>query len=276
METFVQGLIVAFREGLEAFLIIVILLKFLERTNNSLLKKSVWNGLFTGIGFSVIFGLVLMWLSSFLGNLDTTAKMWESVASLIAVILITTLIKWMIDHGSQIKHHIERQAALSLTKKGIFLIALFMVAREGAEIALFQFAGKYAMLSIITGLALSIILVTLIYYSLVKIKLQTIFNIALAYLILQAGFLMGYSIHEGLSASKDLGMISAQNSIFTKAFDLSSTVWDHKIGTMGIPLYVAVGWYSRPEWVQFILQYALTLFLFGYWCFREGKRLQKA
>ena len=44
METFVQAFITAFREGLEAFLIIAIMLKFLDKTGNSKLKKSVWHG----------------------------------------------------------------------------------------------------------------------------------------------------------------------------------------------------------------------------------------
>ena len=265
MEPFVQGLIVAFREGLEAFLIIVILLKFLEKTNNAILKKSVWQGLFAGIGLSVVFGLLLMGISSYIGGMDATAKLWESAASLIAVILIVSFIKWMIDHGSQIKQHIEGKAMLNLTKAGIFLIALFMVAREGAEIALFQFAGKYPLNSILAGLLLSIGLVILIYHSLVKVKIQTLFSITLGFLILQAGFLLGYSVHEGLSASKELGIIPSENPLFTKVYNLSATAFGHKNGVIGLPLYVAFGWYSSPEWIQFVLQYLLTAGLFFYW-----------
>jgi|TARA_B100001971_G_C18197088_1_gene542160 high-affinity iron transporter len=271
MEAFIQGLIMSFREGLEALLIIVILLKFLDKTDNRNLKKNVWQGLYTGIGVSFVFGLILMWISSFIGGMAATAKLWESFASFIAVILITTFIIWMIKNGSKIKHHIENKAALNLSKKGIFLLALFMVAREGVEIALFQFAGKYSNLPIFLGIALSIGLVTLIHHSLVKIRLQTIFNITLAYLILQAGFLMGYSIHEGLSASKTLGMVDGDNPIFTKAFDLSKTVLYHKEGIIGVPLYIAFGWYSKPEWIQFIVQYGLVILLFWYWYKRRKK-----
>lgn len=265
METFIQGLIMSFREGLEAFLIIVILLKFLDKTNNKILKKNVWHGLSTGIGVSLVFGAILMGISSFIGGMEATAKLWESVASFIVVILIVTFIIWMIKHGSKIKSHIEGKATLNLSKKGIFLIALFMVAREGAEIVLFQFAGKYSLLSILLGIAIATGLVTLIYHSLVKIKIQTIFNITLAYLILQAGFLMGYSIHEGLSAFKELEVIAKDHLIFNKVFDLSTTMLNHKEGTIGIFLYVGIGWNSKPEWIQFILQYGLTCFLFWYW-----------
>lgn len=271
MEIFIQALIVAFREGLEAFLIIAILIKFLDKTNNKKLKLSVWQGMSAGIVASLLLGLALMFVSSLIGGTDNVAKLWESVASFIAVILITTFIIWMIKHGSKIKDHIENKASLNFSKAGIFLLAMFMVTREGAEIAIFSFAGKYEPLPIIIGIFMSIIFVVLLFYSIVNIKLNTIFNITLAYLILQAGFLIGYSIHEGLSASKSLGMIEGDNPILSKAFDLSGTLLNHKEGLIGIPLYVVVGWYSKPEWIQFIIQYTYTFFLFGFWYLRTKK-----
>lgn len=265
METILQGVILAFREGLEAFLIIVILLKFLEKTNNDQFKKFVWYGLGSAIVISLVFGALLGGVSSLIGGTDATVKLWESAASLIAVGFIITFIVWMINHGAKIKAHVEGEAALNMSKKGIFSLALFMVLREGVEIALFQFAGRYSALSIIVGLVLAVIFVVLIYFSLVKVKITTIFNITLAYLILQAGFLLGYSVHEGLSAAKELGLIAASSPILIKAFDLSTTMFNHKEGFLGLPLYVLAGWYSKPEWIQFVLQYGLTGFLFLYW-----------
>ena len=51
---------------------------------------------------------------------------------------------------------------------------MIMVLREGAEIAIFSFAGKYALLPIIAGIALSIVAVLLIFYSIVNIKLNNL------------------------------------------------------------------------------------------------------
>ena len=218
-----------------------------------------------GVVISFILGGILMWVSTLIGSTDNTAKLWESGASFIAVVLITTFIIWMIKHGSKIKEHIESKSTLNLTGWGIFLLAMIMVAREGAEIAIFSFAGQYSILPIIVGLAISIVLVMLIFHSIVNIKLSTIFNITLAYLVLQAGFLVGYSVHEGLSASKGLGLISADNPVYNKAFDLSKTPLYHKEGVIGVPLYVTVGWYSKPEWIQFIIQYGYAILLFGFW-----------
>ncbi len=265
METFIQALIVSFREGLEAFLIIAVLLKFLEKTNNTNLKKSVWQGTYTGVIASLSLGIILTGVSFFLGGADATAKLWESVASFIAVILITFFILWMIKYGHKMKDHIENKATANLSKSGLFLLALFMVTREGAEIAIFSFAGKYSLLPIIFGLAISIALAMVIYHSIVNINIKTVFTITLAYLILQAGFLLGYSIHEGFSSAKSLGMMDENSPLFTKAFDVSKTVFSHKEGIIGVPLYVVLGWYSKPEWIQFIVQYAYTFLLFAFW-----------
>lgn len=271
MDTFLQAIIMSFREGLEAFLIITILLKFLDKIGKPSFKKNVWKGTYAGIIFSLVLGLVLYGISSYIGGLKTTAKMWESIGGFIAVILITTFIIWMIKNGRKIKSHIENEAKQNLTKRGVFLLALFMVAREGTEIAIFSFAGKYEFVPVIIGLALSVILVLLINYSLVKVNLKTIFVITLGYLILQAGYLFGYSIHEGLSALKSLNWLQNDNLIFSKAFNLSSTILNHKKGILGLPLNVILGWYSKPEWVQFILQYSYTFLLFGYWYNRKNK-----
>jgi high-affinity iron transporter len=265
MDTFLQATIMSFREGLEGFLIVTILLKFLDKTGNSHLKKQVWHGVYAGILTSIILGLILMGVSSYIGGLKTTAKLWESIGGLIAVMLVTTFVIWMIQHGSKIKDHIENEAAGHLTKSGVMLLTLFMIAREGTEIAIFSFAGKYSAMPIILGLTISIILVLLINYSLVRVNLKTIFMITLAYLVIQAGYLFGYSIHEGLSAAKSLGWLQAENAIFSKAFNLSKTIFNHKDGVIGLPLNVILGWYSKPEWIQLILQYSYTFLLFSYW-----------
>jgi high-affinity iron transporter len=269
MDTFLQATIMSFREGLEGFLIVTILLKFLDKTDNGYLKKQVWRGVFAGIVTSIVLGLLLMGVSSYLGGLKTTAKLWESVGGIIAVMLVTTFVVWMIQHGSKIKNHIENEAAGHLTGSGIMLLTLFMIAREGTEIAIFSFAGQYSVLPVILGLAISIALVLLINYSLIRVNLKTIFVITLAYLVIQAGYLFGYSIHEGLSAAKSLSWLQADSPLFTKAFNLSKTVLNHKNGVLGLPLNVTLGWYSKPEWIQLILQYSYTFLLFGYWAKRK-------
>jgi high-affinity iron transporter len=58
MDTFLQATIMSFREGLEGFLIVTILLKFLDKTDNSHLKKYVWRGVLAGIVTSKYLGII--------------------------------------------------------------------------------------------------------------------------------------------------------------------------------------------------------------------------
>lgn len=139
-----------------------------------------------------------------------------SLSSLIALVLITTFIVWMIRHGSDMVGSMEKDAAANLSGKGILLLSAFMTAREGVEIAIFSFAGEYSIAGIFVGIGIALVLVVLIYYSLVRVNLKTIFTVTLIYLILQAGFLLGYGIHEGLSALKDLGVLAGSNPCSSK------------------------------------------------------------
>lgn len=274
MANFIPGLIMGFREGLEAFLIVVILFRYLEKIKQLQYKRNIYMGAGLGIAFSLIVGLILYLISRSLGNAEQLAKLWESIASLIALILVTTFIVWMIKNGSNMVREVESKAQQNLSPTGILLISTIMIAREGTEIAIFTFAGNYGFVSILIGLILALIIAVLIYFSLLKVNIKTLFNITLIYLILQAGFLLGYGIHEGLSALKDLGYIASDNFLLAKAFNLQDTIFDHKNGIIGLPLFVLIGWYSRPEWIQFIahLGYVIILLLYLYY---QRKKIYK-
>jgi len=272
MPTFLPGIIMGFREGLEAFLIVTMILHYLSKINQTVYKKHVWQGVIAGISLSLILGFGLNRLSDTIVRVNQFTKMWESVASLAALLLVTTFIFWMINHGRNITVYVEDQVTYNLSKWGIFLISLMMVSREGAEIAIFTFAGRYTFGSISLGILGSLVLTILISYSLVKINLKTIFNITLIYLILQAGFLLGYGIHEGLSAMKDIGYISKDNFLLIKAFNLSKTIFYHKEGIFGLPLYVLFGWHSEPEWMQFLTQYTYSISIFIYWYLKTKRK----
>lgn len=265
MGEFLQGAVIGFREGLEAFLIIVIIIQYLNKSKMKFLKKNVYYGTVVGILISVIIGILLYLISASIGRTGETAKLWESASSLLAVILVSTFIIWMIKNGRNMVDSIRKKTSLNLSASGLFILSAAMIAREGAEMAIFSFAGKYNVFSMSIGVVFAFSISVLIYFSLIRVNLRTIFNITLVYLILQAGFLLGYSIHEGLSAFKDLNILSSDSLIFIKAFDLSETVLNHKTGLIGLPLYVLAGWYSKPEWIQFFTQYIYTCAVFIYW-----------
>lgn len=272
MNDMIPGIIMGFREGLEAFLLIGIVLQYLSKSKQAHLKNKVTQGAVAGVVISVILGIILNQIASSLGGIESLTKVWESIASLIALGLVTMFIIWMIRHSSDMVNHIKGEVAANLSPIGLFLISLVIIAREGTEIAIFAFAGKYSSSSVALGILAALIITVLIFKSLIKINLSLLFKITLAYLILQAGYLLGYAFHEGLSSLKGYGMISSDSPLFIKAYNLSKTALSHKDGILGIPLHVTLGWYSKPEWLQFAIQYCYTAIMFAYWGFYEKNR----
>ncbi len=269
MSNLIPGIIISFREGLEAFLILVLIFKFMEKTDNKHLNQSVIYGLISSIGFSSIIGFLLYFIGKHINKIEDVGKLWESIASLIAVGLVTTFIIWMIRHGNEIKKYVEHKAKINLTQFGIYIVTFILIAREGVEIAIFSFAGQYSYISIFIGVIISLIVTLAIYFSLFKISISTIFKITLLYLIIQAGYLLGYGLHETLSSLNSLGYIESNNILLIKVFDFSNTILYHKEGIVGLPLNVLFGWYSKPEWIQFILQYVFTISLLIYWIIKN-------
>jgi high-affinity iron transporter len=219
----------------------------------------------SGILGSSLFGYLLYKITSNSGHTETTAKVWESATSLIALGLITTFIFWMMKHGRTMVGEIKNQVAANLSATGIFLVALVLVIREGAEVAIFSYAGAYHLPSVFSGIATSAVLAVLTYFSLVKVNLKAIFAITLGYLILQAGYLLGYGIHEGLEALEALGTIPESSWLLQKAYDLSGTILYHKEGALGLPLNVLVGWTSSPEWIRLVFHVVYVVTLFSVW-----------
>ena len=275
MTQMIPAMIMGFREGLEAFLVIAVILRYLSTIGKAQLKVKVYQGGVAGIIGSCLLGLGLFIAANRLGGVDTLSKAWESGASFIALVLVTTFIIWMIRHGSQMTANVREQISQNLSTAGVFLIAFAMVMREGTEIAVFSFAGKYSVFAVFTGIGISLVMSIFIYHSLIKVRIDVIFRITLAYLILQAGFLIGYSLHEGLSAMKGYALLSKDSLLFSKAFDLSHTMFNHKEGLAGLPLNVLFGWYSKPEWIQFIVQYTYTFGIFIFWFLNNRKEAKK-
>lgn len=271
MQNLIPWIIMSFREWLEAFLIIVLILKFLEKTGNKHLKLNVSYWLIASILISIWIWYLLYLLGNSIKDVEIVWDTWWSIASLIAVLLVTTFIIWMIQHSKNIKSHIESKAAKKLSKLWIFVISFIMTAREWVEIAIFAFAWEYPFLSILIWILISAILAIIVYYSLVKINITTIFKITLVYLIIQAWYLLGYSIHEWIWSLQSIWYLNQDNIIFIKAYDLYWTILNHKQWIIWLPLNVLFGWYSKPEWIQLLIQYTFTIWLLTYW-YKHNKK----
>lgn len=265
MNTIIPGMVIGFREGLEAFLIVGIALRVLEKTGRRKESGAVWTGTLAGIAASLTAGAVLYVVTTLFNKTELVLTLWESIASLTALALVSTFIIWMIRHGSELGTAVEQNMAVGKGKIALAAASAVMVAREGVEIALFSFAGTVSVTGIAIGVFTACILTILVFTSLVKVNLAAIFNVTLVYLIIQAGFLLGIGIHEGISVAQDSGLLTSGNPLLLKPFDLTNTIFDHKQGIIGLPLMAILGWHSRPEWIQFISQYAYTAGMLLIW-----------
>ena len=147
-------------------------------------------------------------------------------------------------------------------------LAAVVVLREGVEISLFAFSSvnqQPYVIGIAIGVIVSAALAYLVFVALIRINLSVIFSITLGYLILQAGYLFGYSVHEFPSALKGAGKIVGDCQIYINAFNFANTILDHKSGALGVPLNIIIGWYSRPEWIQLVLHYGYVAGMFMLW-----------
>ena len=81
-----------------------------------------------------------------------------------------------IKHGRDMVSTVQEKVTLNFSGIGIFLLSAAMIAREGAELAIFSFAGDYNILTLLAGVLIAVILAVLIYFSLIKVNIKVIFK----------------------------------------------------------------------------------------------------
>ena len=81
-------------------MIIVIIIRYLDKSNRNDLKKNLYIGVAVGIAISFLVGGGLYLLSQAIGPIDHLENIWAGGASLVALALVTTFIIWMIKNGA--------------------------------------------------------------------------------------------------------------------------------------------------------------------------------
>lgn len=196
---FLAAFLIGLREGLEAALIIGILLAFVRRSGRGEAARSVWLGVTAAIGIAVVLGAALTfgrYRLSFQGQ-----EILGGSLSLLAVAMVTWMVFWMAKAGRGIKAELEGKthAALAIGARAVFWIALVSVGREGLEttVMLWGWAGQPAAL---VGALLGVTLAAGIGYALnrglVRINFGTFFTWSGAILIVVAAGILAYGIHD--------------------------------------------------------------------------------
>lgn len=260
-----SSLLITLREGLEAALIIGIILAYLARAENRQGFKPVWLGASLAVVVSLAAGAAI-YLSA--GELSGQAEeLFEGAAMFIAVGVLTWMIFWMRRQAVNIKAHLHAQIQSILTSGsslGLAIIAFVVVVREGIETVLFLFAAVRIAESPIPfatggflGLAIAIGIGYSIYKGTSRLNLRVFFNVTSLVLIMFAAGLLAHGMHEFHEA----GIIPP----------VAEHVWDINYilpekSTFGRFLTALFGYNANPSLVEVVayfsyLGFALTAYL---------------
>jgi high-affinity iron transporter len=197
------SLFLALREGLEAALIVGIVLGALRQMRRQELVPAVWGGVVSAVAVSALAGVILTLLG--LGLEEPYEQIFEGLTMFLAAGVLTWMIFWMSRQSRQIKGQLEagvREAALSSGKRGLFMLAFLAVVREGIELALFLTASAFASTAAqslggaLIGLLASILLCWLLFRSTIRLNLGRFFQVTGFVLILFAAGLVAHGVHE--------------------------------------------------------------------------------
>jgi high-affinity iron transporter len=253
------GLLTGLREGVEAALIVSIVLSYLARTGNSRHFGRIWIGAGAAVGLSAAVGAVL-WIS--IGELTSpAAEYFEGSAMLLAAIVVTWMLFWMRRTAANIKGELHAGVDRALTDGGLWalsLLAFTAVIREGIETSLFLLGQATAAAteqagaaSTLVGAFIGILIAVLLGYGFYRgarvINLARFFRWTGVALVFIAGGLVSHAAHEFI----DAGLIGFGTST---AFDISGVLPDAPEGgnLLGQLLRAVFGYSSTPEWTTLV------------------------
>jgi high-affinity iron transporter len=195
--------LVTTREGLEASLIVGIVLAYLAKTENRQMFRVIWAGAAAAIAVSIVTGAALFFT---VGELDgSSEKVFEGAAMVSAVAVLTWMIFWMRKQARGIKRELEDRLAGAIAAGsaiGLASVVFFAVLREGWETALFLFAISESSSPVSTsvgaalGLVLSVVLGVGLYLGSRRLNLRQFFTVTGMLLIVFAAGLVAHATHE--------------------------------------------------------------------------------
>ena len=240
--------LIALREGLEAALIIGILVAYLVKTNQRQSLPVLWTGVGVALAASFAFGAFLSFTTTQLS--EAGEQMFAGVTSLVAVVLVTYMVFWMKRVARGLKSDLQGKIeyAMPLGKIALISAAFFAVAREGLETALFVYSNFKTVsddssptIGLILGLALAVLLGIAIYRGSLKINLGKFFTITGIALIVIAAGVLSYAIHE----FQEFGALPGEDSYVWNWVSADPTITTLLSGTIGIS--------TKISWLQLVI-----------------------
>jgi high-affinity iron transporter len=252
------NLLIGLREGLEASLVVGILVAYLVKTGHRESLPALW----TGVGAAITVSLGLGALLTFgpRGLSFEAQELVGGVLSIAAVGLITWMIFWMARTARFLKAELEGRldAAVATGPVAVFTIALLAVGREGLETALFLWTGAQAsgssspapLVGAALGLGLAVALGWAVYRGALRINLRSFFAWTGGLLIVVAAGVLSYGVHD----LQEAGILPGLDNL---AFDVSSAVpptsWYGTVLKGVLNFSPATTWLELTAWVAYLV-----------------------
>ena len=216
-------LMVTFREGLEAFLIVSVTLLYLRQTRRTHLLAALRWATLSAVAFSVGLG----WLLARIGGLSPLHQAWLAAAALVLVLSCTV---HMLRHGKQIAAQIRARLDIAdsgnviAAKLGVFLFVFLMISREGVETATMvaSLAGSVELRHLALGGAAGVLLAALLALAWsrfgVRIDFGRFFQVTAIFMVLFSVQLLIYVFHEFTEAGSVPGIDNARWHLLTEPY----------------------------------------------------------
>ncbi|MCB1531574.1 MAG: FTR1 family protein [Alphaproteobacteria bacterium] len=252
-----ETLLITFREGLEAFLIVVIMLAYIKKAGYTNLIKPVYAGATVALAISATTGLHVAELAN--------DPRWEGTLSLIAGALVASFTIYIIKTAKNIRSdigaRIEKTASANtaMAEIGVFAFTVLMIAREGMETALMlgTISAQEDAVMMWSGALIALALIALVGYLWVtqstKINLRLFLQVSGIFLVLFSINLFIYGLHE-LSEMSAIPFIGEDANtafhIFTEPIESSIGSNMITLGLLGVPIIWLFGAFIRDKFAM--------------------------
>jgi FTR1 family protein len=196
-----SAFLIALREGVEASLVVGIILVYLSRTGRAHLARFVWFGVAAAAALSLAVAIALQ-------NWHINEDGFEGLLMLVAAFFVVTMIIWMNRVARHLKKDIEQKVEAYAARAGqaagwgIFLFVFLMVVREGAELALIlravelSSAGLQTWIGTVVGIAAAVAVGLFFFKGTLRVPLHRFFAVTSGILMLVAFQLALTGMHE--------------------------------------------------------------------------------
>ena len=262
--------LLSLREGLEAALIIGIVLGALTKIRRSDLSPAVWMGTASAV---IVCILAAILLTSFGMSLEERAEqIFEGVTMLIAAGILTWMIFWMRKQAHFLKSELEdgvNKAVASAGKSAVFWLAFVAVVREGIELSLFITAAFFVgdtsqvtnnvaqtLAGTILGLGTAILLGYTLFATTVRLDLRRFFQVTGLLLILFAAGLVAHGVHE----FNEVGWIPP---VVEHIWDVNALLDENSVA--GQLMKTLFGYNGNPSLTEIIAYFGYLIVILSLW-----------